>query len=343
MNIAVTGLNATDNPGPGVPVLRSLKEADSNFKITGLIYDTLEPGIYMENAADRNFVIPYPSSGLENYFQRIKAINEKNKIDLIIPNLDSELFAFIKLSGRLAEIGIKTYLPTLSQLEVRSKDHLFDFCTANDISVPKNLLASSYKDFENIREELKFPVLVKGIFYEAYIAHNIDEVIAYFNKVSSKWGLPVIIQQYIQGDEFNVTALGDGTGRTIGAVAMRKLYITDKGKGWSGITIDDQELIKISNDVIAATKWKSGCELEFIKSKQDDKYYLLEINPRFPAWIYLATAAGQNMPKALVDLANNLTVTPFNTYETGKIFVRCSWDLITDIKKFEKISTFGEL
>jgi carbamoyl-phosphate synthase large subunit len=29
-------------------------------------------------------------------------------------------------------------------------------------------------------------------------------------------------------------------------------------------------------------------------------------------------------------------------YEVGKIFVRCSWDLITDISKFEQIAVKGE-
>jgi len=44
----------------------------------------------------------------------------------------------------------------------------------------------------------------------------------------------------------------------------------------------------------------------------------------------------------LVKLAFGKKVKPFTTYEIGKIFVRCSWDLITDIKKFETIATLGE-
>ena len=31
MNIAITGLNSTDNPGPGVPVIRSIR-AEKNLK-----------------------------------------------------------------------------------------------------------------------------------------------------------------------------------------------------------------------------------------------------------------------------------------------------------------------
>jgi membrane protease subunit (stomatin/prohibitin family) len=36
-------------------------------------------------------------------------------------------------------------------------------------------------------------------------------------------------------------------------------------------------------------------------------------------------------------------VSPFKDYEVGKIFIRYSWDLITDIVEFQKISGTGEL
>jgi carbamoyl-phosphate synthase large subunit len=68
MKIAVTGLNATDNPGPGVPVIRSIL-ASNEFKgeIIGLIYDSLDPGIYMKDIHKKCYLIPYPSTGLEFY------------------------------------------------------------------------------------------------------------------------------------------------------------------------------------------------------------------------------------------------------------------------------------
>lgn len=124
---------------------------------------------------------------------------------------------------------------------------------------------------------------------------------------------------------------------------MKKLYITDKGKGWAGVTIDDSVLINLSKKIIESLKWKSGAELEFVKVKDSNEYYLLEINPRFPAWVYLAVAAGQNLPYALLQLANGDKVETFEEYEVGKIFIRYSWDLITDIKRFEEISVKGEL
>ncbi len=89
-------------------------------------------------------------------------------------------------------------------------------------------------------------------------------------------------------------------------------------------------------------KWRGGMELELVKSHKNERY-IIEINPRIPAWVYLAVGAGQNLPEALVKLALGMDVTPFVSYETGKMFIRYSYDLITDVREFEKLSTYGEL
>ncbi len=344
MKIAVTGLNATDNPGPGVPVVRSIKESkEFNGSLIGLIYDSLDPGIYMKGLVEKSYMIPYPSGGLEPLLARIEQIHQKEKLDLIIPTLDSELYGFVKLQPKLNQMGIKLFLPTIEQLNIRSKDNLFKFCENNQIRVPRNLLIGSLHDLYSQSSKIKYPAVVKGIFYDAYIVNNFEETVHSFNKLNAKWGYPIIIQEYVKGDEFNVVGLGDGTGRTVGVVSMRKLYITDKGKGWAGITIDDKTIIDLSKRIIERTKWKSGLELEFIKSSDTGEYYLLEINPRFPAWVYLAPSAGQNLPHALVKLAIGEPVETFSSYDVGKIFVRSSWDLITDIKIFEQIAALGEI
>ncbi len=344
MNIAVTGLNATDNPGPGVPVIRSIL-ASPEFKgnVIGLAYDSLEPGIYMEKVARKSYIIPYPSGGLEALFNRMAQIQSREHIDVIIPTLDSELYGFVKLSDKLKGLGIRMFVPTIEQLNLRGKDKLFDFCSSHDIKVPENILVSSVQDLYGIPKRFSYPVVVKGLFYDASVAHNFNDVMAAFDRLRLKWGLPIIIQQFVSGDEFNVAALGDGSGSAVGAVAMRKLYITDKGKGWAGVTVDDKALIGLARKTIEKLRWRSGIELEFVKTKDTGEYYLLEINPRFPAWVYLATAAGQNLPYALVKLALGESVQPFSAYEVGKIFVRYSWDLITTMSQFEKLAVAGEL
>ncbi len=342
--VGVTGLNNVDSPGPGIPVIRGLRDSkDFEVRIIGLSYDTFEPGMYMQDLVDKTYQIPLPSAGQNALMTRLEYIHQQENLDLIIPNFDAELYNFIKLSDRLdKEMGIKTFLPSLDQFEERHKSNLNDFGDKHGINVPKSKMIFSTSEIPALAKDFKYPLVVKGKFYDASIAYNQEQVASHFNKISAKWGLPIIIQQFVYGSEVNVTAIGDGEGNTIGAVPMRKQVITDKGKAWAGITLEDEKLLDVTTKLIAATKWKGGMELEMIKTNEDE-YYLIEINPRFPAWVYLAVGAGQNHPEALLKMAMGEKVSPQKKYEVGKMFIRYSYDLICDLSQFEKISTLGEL
>ena len=341
--IAISGLNAIDNPGPGIAVARGLKEAKHfEARIIGFAYESLEPGIYMHDLIDKVYQIPYPTAGTEALKARLEYINAQENLDLIIPNFDAELYSFMKLEADLEKMGIKTFLPGIEQFEERHKVNLPEFGKKYDILVPHSKAIYEMADIYHLVEEFSYPVLVKGKFYDAYIAYDAEQARDYFNKISAKWGLPIIIQEFVRGNEYNITGLGDGKGNTIAAVPMRKQYITDKGKAWGGISISDPKMLELVHHFVKETKWKGGFELELMKT-QSGEFYLLEINPRMPAWIYLAVGVGQNIPEALVRLAMGEEVEPYKTYDIGKMFVRYAYDMIVDINEFEKISTLGEL
>ena len=116
--IAVTALNAIDSPGPGVAVIRAIRESkEFDFRIIGLSYESLEPGIYMHDIVDKSYQIPYPSAGTDVLLARISHINGIEDIDVLIPNFDAELFNFIRISQDLLKLGIHTFLPSPEQLE----------------------------------------------------------------------------------------------------------------------------------------------------------------------------------------------------------------------------------
>lgn len=343
LTIAVTGLNNIDSPGPGIPVIRALKDSTHfEVRIIGLSYDALEPGIYMHDLVDKTYQIPLPGAGQQSLLTRLQYIHGVEKLDVIIPNFDAELYNFIKLQDTLKGMGIHSFLPTLDQFEERQKWALAEFGVKHQIHVPKSKLINSMAEIHSLADEFGYPLVVKGKFYDASVAYSPDQAMAHFNKISGKWGLPIIIQQFTQGTEVNVTALGDGKGNLIGAVPMRKTYITDKGKAWAGVALEDEKLMSIAKKLVKGNKWRGGFELEMIRTDKNE-YYLIEINPRFPAWVYLAVGAGQNHPEALVRMALGETVKPFDKYESGKMFVRYSYDQIVDLKEFETISTLGEL
>ncbi len=343
ITVAVSGLNATDNPGPGIPVIRALREAKSfDVKIIGFSYESLEPGIYMHNLVDKTYQIPYPSAGTDVLLKRLNYINDIEKVDVLIPNFDAELYSFMKIEKKLEKMGIHTFLPTIKQFEERHKVNLTKFGKKYNIDVPHDKVIYSPLEIYNLASEFTYPLFVKGQFYDAYLANSPEQAIFYFNKINTKWGTPIIIQQFVHGTEVNVIGLGDGKGNTIAAVPMKKQYITDKGKAWAGISINDKKLLEITDKFISSTKWRGGFELEVIKT-DENKYLLLEINPRIPAWVYLAVGVGQNIPEALVNLALGKKVKTYTKFDIGKLFIRYSYDLIVDLKEFEQISTYGEL
>jgi carbamoyl-phosphate synthase large subunit len=343
VTIAVTALNAIDSPGPGVPVIRGLKEASSfDARIIGIAYESLEPGIYMHDLIDKTYQVPYPSSGIETLMARLEYIHSKEKLDVIIPNFDAELLPFIKLEKRLSSMGIKTFLPTEEQFEARQKVNLPEFGEKHDLKVPESIAVSNASELSSAIEDMDFPIVVKGKYYDAMMAFSPEQVRDHYFKTSSKWGLPVILQQFIKGDEYNVIGLGDGLGNLVAAVPIRKQYITDKGKAWGGISIGDKNMLELTEKFIGSTKWKGAFELELMKN-EDNEFVLLEINPRIPAWVYLAVGAGQNIPEALVNLALGKDVKPFENYTIGKMFIRYSWDMIIDHAEYQQLTTFGEI
>jgi carbamoyl-phosphate synthase large subunit len=340
--IAVTALNAIDSPGPGVAVIRALRECkEFNVRIIGLAYESLEPGIYMHDMVDKTYQIPYPSAGTDALFARILHISNIEHIDVLIPNFDAELYNFIRISEELGKLDIHTFLPTQEAFEARDKINLFRFGKKHDLLMPADRVIFQISEIFKAAEKFGFPLVVKGKYYDAVICNTIEQAEKTFYKLQAKWGLPVIIQEYISGTEVNIAALGDGKGNAVSVVPMRKLYITDKGKAWAGITVNDQLLIDQAYKFIRASKWRGGCELEIMLTS-DRKPYIMEVNPRFPAWIYLTAAAGQNQPAALVKLALGQKVMDFKKFIVGKVFIRYSWDLIIDVSEFHKISGSGE-
>lgn len=344
ITIAVTGLNAIDSPGPGIAVIRAIREGITTqpVRIIGLAYESLEPGIYMDGMCDKTYQISYPAAGADVLYNAIKYIHDKESIDVIIPNFDAELYNFITIAPRLKALGIHSFLPSFEMFDARDKLNLYAFGQKHNLLVPKDRVIYSVNDLYLIGEEFGYPLVVKGKYYEAVVAYTLEQAQKAFYKISSKWGLPIIVQQFINGTEVNIAALGDGEGNATSIIPMKKLYITDKGKAWAGITLEDENMIKLAKDFVAATKWRGGFEVEIMKTANDE-LYIMEINPRFPAWIYLSAGAGQNQPAALVKMALGEKVAPMTEYGVGKLFIRYSWDMVVDVSKFQQFTAFGSI
>lgn len=352
--VAITGINAhAENPGPGLAVARCLVESNEfQGTVIGLAYDALDAGLYAHEYFQSSYLIPYPSAGDAALLDRIKAIHAEEKLDAIIPCLDSELQNFIRLEDELLALGIKMLIPSREQFGQRAKDHLVDLCKSIGVSVPKSKTLSDAtffdrlqsepedKDQENGESRFKYPLVVKGTFYDASIVHTPYEAKAAFSRLVSKWGYPCLVQEVVKGDELNLAAVGDGEGGINGYVMMRKRAVTDKGKAWAGVTVIDEDLLETARTLIKALKWRGPLEVEVIKG-QDGKIYLIEINPRFPSWIYLSQAVSTNLPVAVLKILDGQKELRLPPHRPGTFFIRHARELIVNLADFESVLVTG--
>jgi len=337
MKIAVSGLNNTDNPAPGIPVIKGIQAKN---EIVGFSYDANEPGNYM-HMAGKTYLMPYPSLGFAELKNRLEYIQNKEGLDAVIPCLDAELPLYIKYQDEIEEMGIKLCLPSLENFELRNKNKLDRLSQKLNITYPKTYEVSSVSELVECTKTSNFPLMVKGNYYKAYMSYNLESAIDNFYKISNEWGFPVLVQEVVTGEELNLVGVGDGKGELKGAVAIKKLTTTEIGKIWTGVTIQNDKMMQMAKDFVALTKWKGPFELECIVNM--NQVFMIEINPRFPAWVHFATEIGVNLPQMVVDIMEGVESEPVLNYPQNKMYVRYTQELVTDFTDYMQLLSKKEL
>ena len=342
LTVAITGMNArADNPGPGVAVARCLAESGRPLKLVGLAYDALDPGLYLDGMFSATYMLPYPSHGKDAFLERLAAAHEADPIDALIPCLDAEIPVCISLADTLKAMGIRTFLPSAEQFALRAKDRLAEAAEKAGVEMPETRIVSSPAFFRTCTGEgWTYPLVVKGVFYDAAVVHDAAQANMAYHRIAAQWGHPVLAQKHVAGEEFNLCAIGDGTGGMLGTVMMKKRALTDKGKAWAGVCVDEPAIEGAASKLIAALKWRGPCEIEGVRTRTGE-FHLLEINPRFPAWVYFTHGVGRNLPAALLELIEGRAPPAFAPARIGTMFIRYAQEVIVPMQAFEQVVTGG--
>lgn len=343
LTVAVSGLHMGENPQPGSGIIRSLRRRYDDLTVVGLVYDSLESGIYADNCADVVYQLPYPKAGSDALLERLRYIHAQNPINVLIPALDSEIHGVLKIQEQLSEHRIRMLLPTMESYRACRKSELAALADKIGCKSPLTFAANEVLGVQRAAYQIGYPLMVKGPYYGAYKVFTEAALIERFHEIIATWGGPVVLQQIILGGEYDVVAVGDGEGDVGGLCAVRKTIISEKGKGFGGITIHDDDLMEISTSLIDELKWQGPIELEFIKSDYTNEFFLIEINPRFPAWVDFPSAFGHNLPALVIERLMRGEMPRLGEHQSGKFFVRHAVDIMGDVAQLGQLSTHGEL
>jgi carbamoyl-phosphate synthase large subunit len=341
--IAVSGLHRGDNPQPGPAVIRSIRRRYPAAKIVGLSYDPMESGLFSSglDGIDAAFLMPFPGAGTQALIGRLDEICQTHPIGVIIPCLDAEIPNYLKIAAELRLRNIKITLPTPQSFERRCKDRLTQLGVDAAVMVPRTIVAPDLAAAYLAGSQIGYPLFLKGRLYDARRVASPAELAAAFHNVTAVWGGPVMVQEPIEGDEYDVVGVGDGSGGVVGSCAIRKMMLTNAGKAFSGVVVSDPILDVNVSRIVTALRWNGPFELEFVKGRRG--YHLIEMNPRFPAWVDFPSQIGCNLPAVHVERATMRSHTPVGPCEAGRMFVRHCVDVVGDIAELAELSVTGVL
>lgn len=345
VRVAVTGTSTFDVINPGLGVARALREDPDVSRIYGLSYGTFDSGVYAQGLFDAAFRLPTESEATK-LLERIREIHSTHPFDVLIPCLDGELRHFIEIASELSRDGVEMLLPSQAALRRRSKLRLFDGSTKQHwgcFSIPTSVVASSARGVERALAKTGLPAVVKGPISECRKVTDPEEARAaweYFTALGCK---QVIIQPWVAGPYLATASVCDRRHRTLGSMTIKKLATCARGSTWSATHVPKPRLEADFAAFLEHIKWVGPAEGEFIRDELDDRYYLIEVNPRFTAWIYYSTVLEPSHPQLTVRAALERTSVAErgNTHDT--VFMRHSTEIPLPPAALAALSIKGEL
>jgi carbamoyl-phosphate synthase large subunit len=277
------------------------------------------------------------------FLRRMRTVAAATGADILVPTLDPEVAFFCGQSDWLRETGLKAMLPAPASAARAAKWAIELAGREAGFRVPKLHSVTSLEGAMRIADELGFPLMAKGAYYEAHRVNYPDEIPALFRSLSSRWGLPVLLQAEATGSEIVAACLCDHPGRLVRCVAMRKFGMNEQGTTWCGVTFRNEGFLEACSELLRILHWYGPCEVEAMMDEGSGMLTLLEVNTRFPSWIGIAPDVGSNMPFDLVRILRGGDLDPDPGYQAGVVMVRQHQDRTIPLSRFIDVAVGGVL
>ena len=269
---------------------KALNNLNLNGKVIGADIAKIAPALQF---VDNYHIIERVEN--ENYIKSILDICAKEKINLIIPTIDTELIKLAE-NKKLIEntYTTKINISDLSVIKVcRDKKSTQKFFEKNNFLVPNEI---KLEDLE--LKKYKFPLFIKPLNGSSSIntfkITNQEELNFFIKYVPNP-----IIQEMIFGDEYTVDVFCDFDSNPI-TIVPRKRIATRSGEISKGIILKDREIIEEIKKLIKVLKPQGHITVQCIKTKKGIEF--IEINPRCGGGAPMSIVAGANSCENLISL-----------------------------------------
>jgi carbamoyl-phosphate synthase large subunit len=299
ITIMTTGVGAIIGYG----ILKSLRKSNRDIRLIGA---DIYPDAIGQAWADHFIVAPLTSSA--NYLDWLKRNIITHKVDLVIPGIEQDVYFFSKHRKIFDDLSVKVAINNKSLIELTHDKWLMHQKLLN---IDSSARIDSYLDgdFDSLSSKLGLPFILKPRC--SYASKGLVKV---YNKndfmlYADKLGDTLMAQPMIGTDdqEYTVAIFGDGAGHVCSTITLRRRLAIDgsTAKAWvDKHTILDQVVTQLCSHF----KPIGPTNLQFRRC--NDKWQLLEINPRISSTLSLRSAFGYNEAAMCVDFyLNNKKIT----------------------------------
>ena len=300
--------------GRRVELIERFKAARKRLNIEGNIIavdiSKTAPAVHF---ADKYHIIPRISD--EKYIDSIIEVCQNEKIDLIVPTIDTELVK-LALNRELIEekTDAKLLLSNLQVVEICSdKNKTQKFFEENNFGVPNQISDEDIAD-----GNYSFPLFIKpkdgSSSINTFKIENKKQLEFFKEYVKEP-----ILQEFMEGEEFSVDVFCDFECNPV-TIVPRVRIATRGGEIAKGRIVKDRDVINDAKRVVESLKPIGHITIQCMKTNQGIKY--IEINPRFGGGAPMSIDAGADSCENLYRLLDGEKLEYNENYMENTVFVR---------------------
>lgn len=270
----------------GIGAIKSLRLAHYSGKIISTDLNPLSAGLYL---ADRGYVVPAADD--TDFLSSVEEIIHKEDIDVILPTSGFDIIPYSQNKDKLNDLSV---IPVISDYDV------IESCTdkLKFYNLLKNHFILPYTS-SDISEIYEYPCIVKPIHgkgsRDVFLCNDCHEL----SQITSKYD-GMLVQEYLPGTEYTIDVMSDLDGHALFAIPRERIEVKS-GICSKGRIVNNKELIQTSMD-LANHLGLIGPSCVQMKLDCQGVPKIVEVNPRMGGATIMATYAGANFPKIIIDL-----------------------------------------
>lgn len=300
--------------GRRVELMQLFKKAadklNIDLEVFGADISETAPALFF---CDKKVIVPRINDNA--YIPALIDICKNNKIEALIPTIDTDLMLLSENTSRFQEVGTKVFISRPDKIAIcRDKNYTSDFFVSCGLNAPK-----TYNDYSQY--DGKFPCFIKpkdgSSSIDAYKIDTVDELREFANRVDD-----YVIQPFIDGEEYTVDIFCDFDSNPV-FITPRKRLAVRAGEVLKTEIASDDNIVEECKLLIEKFKPVGAITVQLIKEKTAGVNYYIEINPRFGGGAPLSIMAGADSAEAVLRIIRGEKLCfSQNAAEAGAVFSR---------------------